>query len=175
MNDGTYLPFHKPNEETTYIHVESDHLPQIIRKIPRSIKKRLSRLSSTKEIFENSKDYYEQRLRQCGYEEKSNYTEENSERNQKSWKHNIFWFNPPYSKSVKTNVGKPFLRLINKHFPPMHKHRKIFNRNNIKISYLCMTNMNSKLSTHNKKILNKPVNQNTRKCNCNCTRKTYAL
>ena len=166
LNDSTYRPFHKPNEETTYIHVESDHLPQIIRKIPRSIKKRLSRLSSTKEIFESSKDYYEQRLRQCGYDEKSNYTEEKSEINQKFRKHNIFWFNSPYSKSVKTNVGKLFLRLINKHFPPMHKHRKIFNRNNIKISYLCMTNMNSKLSTHNKKILNKPVNQNTRKCNC---------
>ena len=67
LNDGTYRHFHKPNEETTYIYVESDHLPQIIKKIPRSIEKGLSRLSSTKEIFENSKDYYEQRLEQCGY------------------------------------------------------------------------------------------------------------
>ena len=50
------------------------HRPQIIKKIPRSIEKRLWRLSSTKEIFENSKDYYEQRLRQCGYNEKLNYT-----------------------------------------------------------------------------------------------------
>ena len=58
FSDGTYSPFHKPNEETTYIHVESDHFPQIIEKIPRSIEKRLSCLSSTKEIFENSKDYY---------------------------------------------------------------------------------------------------------------------
>ena len=39
LNDGTYCPFHKPNEETTYIHVESDHPPQIIKKIPRSIEK----------------------------------------------------------------------------------------------------------------------------------------
>ena len=72
LNDGTYHTFHKTNEETNYIHVESDHPPQIIKKIPRSIEKRLSRLSSTKEIFENSKDYYEQRLRQCGYNEKLN-------------------------------------------------------------------------------------------------------
>ena len=70
LNDGTHCPFHKPNEEATYIHVESDHPPQIIKKIPRSIEKRLSRLSSTKEIFENSKDYYEQHLRQCSYNEK---------------------------------------------------------------------------------------------------------
>ena len=116
LNDGTYHPFHKPNEETTYIHVESDHPPQIIKKILRSVEKRLSSLSSTKGIFENLKDYYEQRLRQCGYNKKLNHTEENNEINQKSRKHNIFWFNPPYSKPVKTNIGKLFLRLINKHF-----------------------------------------------------------
>ena len=40
LNDGTYRPFYKPNEETNYIHVESDHPPQIINKIPRSIEKK---------------------------------------------------------------------------------------------------------------------------------------
>ena len=29
-----------------------------------------------------------------------------------------------------------------------------------------MPNIKSKIITHNKKLLNKPVNQNTRKCNC---------
>ena len=51
LNDGTYRPFHKTNEETNYIHVESNHPPKIIKKIPRFIEKRLSRISSTKEIF----------------------------------------------------------------------------------------------------------------------------
>ena len=37
LNDGTYHSLHKPNEETTYIHVESDHPPKIIKKIPSSI------------------------------------------------------------------------------------------------------------------------------------------
>ena len=70
LDDATYCPSHKPNEEATYIHVESDHPPQIIKKIPRYIEKspRLSS-TSTKEIFENSKGYYKQRLRQCGYNE----------------------------------------------------------------------------------------------------------
>ena len=75
LNDGTYRPFQKPNEETNYIHVESDHPLQITKKIPRYIEKRLSHFSSIKEILKNSKDYYEQRLRQCGYNEKLNYTE----------------------------------------------------------------------------------------------------
>ena len=34
LNDHIYRPFHKPNEETTCMHVESDHPMQIIKKIP---------------------------------------------------------------------------------------------------------------------------------------------
>ena len=51
LNDGTYRTFHKPNGETTYIYAESDHPLKIIKKIPKSIEKGLSRLSSPKEIF----------------------------------------------------------------------------------------------------------------------------
>ena len=29
----------------------------------------------------------------------------------------IIWFNPPYSVNVETNIGKTFLKLIDKHFP----------------------------------------------------------
>ena len=65
---------------------------------------------------------------------KINYTEEKNEINKKSQKRNILWFNAPYSKSVKTKNSKLFLRLINKHFPPTHKHRKILNKSTIKIS-----------------------------------------
>ena len=41
LNDGKYYPFHKPNEEITYLHVESDNLLQIIKKIPRLIEKKI--------------------------------------------------------------------------------------------------------------------------------------
>ena len=105
LNDRTYRPFHKPNQEIAYIHVESNHPSQVIKKIPRSIEKRLSLLSSTKEIFENSKDYYGQRLRQCGYNEKLNYTKESNKINQISRKRNILWFNPPYSKPLKQKLS----------------------------------------------------------------------
>lgn len=87
-------------------------------------------------------------------------------------KRNIIWFNPPYSKSVATNVGKAFLKLLNKHFPAHHKYRKIFNRNTVKISYSCMPNVRAKVNMHNKKILRttNEVKSNelepTRMCNC---------
>ena len=35
------------------------------------------------------------------------------------------WFNPPYSKSVKTNIGRIFIKLISKCFPLNHKSVKI--------------------------------------------------
>ena len=34
LNDGSYRPYRKPNEETNYIHINSDHPPSIIKEIP---------------------------------------------------------------------------------------------------------------------------------------------
>ena len=33
--------------------------------------------------------------------------------------------NPPFSKNVATRIGRYFLNLIEKHFPPDHKFHKI--------------------------------------------------
>ena len=133
FNDDTYRLFHKyNNDQTIYIHVESDHSSQTIKKTARSIEKRLSHLFSP---IRNFKIFCEQLLRHCGYNEKLNYTKENNKINQKFCQRKILWFNRPYSKSEKTNIGKLFLRLIKKHFHPTHKYRKLFNRNTIIISY----------------------------------------
>ena len=43
--------------------------------------------------------------------------------------------------------------MIKKHFPQGHKFHKIFNKNNVKVSYSCMANMKSIISSHNKTIL----------------------
>ena len=65
-------------------------------------------------------------------------------------KRKIIWFNPPFSMNVKTNAGKTFLKLIQRHFPKRHPMQKIFNRSTVKISYYCMRNMKTVISTHNK-------------------------
>ena len=41
LNNSSYHPYRKPNEETNYIHINSDHPSSIIKEIPRSIEKRL--------------------------------------------------------------------------------------------------------------------------------------
>ena len=53
----------------------------------------------------------------------------------------IILFSPPYSVNVKTNVGKLFMKLIDKHFSRDHKFHKFFNRNNVKLGYSCMPNI----------------------------------
>ena len=74
--DGSYRPYRKPNDETHYIHIQSDHLPSITKQLPRSIEKRLSQLSSSKDIFYETAQYYEQRLASCGYNEKLTYQQQ---------------------------------------------------------------------------------------------------
>ena len=56
--------------------------------------------------------------------------------------------------------------LINKHFPRHHKFYKLFNKNNVKVSYSCMPNMKSIINMHNKKIINPPIKNQERACNC---------
>ena len=146
LNDGFYRPYKKPKEETNYIHVNSDHPPSILKQLPKSIEKRLSSLSSSKEIFEETAPYYEQQLSNCGYKEKLNYRDPTPQNliTKRKRQRNILWFNPPYSKTVKTKIGKFFLQLIKKHFPKEHRFHKIFNRNTLKLSYSCMPNIKTK-------------------------------
>ena len=70
--------------------------------------------------------------------------------------------------SLKTNIGKQFLELIDKHFPKNHILYPIANRKNIKISYSCTKNIGALISGHNNKILNEVNNSNeeTKPCNC---------
>ena len=81
-------------------------------------------------------------------------------------KRQIIWFNPPYSVNEKTNVGKLFMRLIDKQFPSHHKFHKLFSRNNIKLSYSCMPSMKNVIQKHNSKIMEDPKPTNNKTCSC---------
>ena len=178
LNDGSYKPYHKDSDETNYIHVNSDHPPNVIKQIPISIEKRLSNLSSSKEIFDESKRYYQDALKRSGYSYILNYSPSNNHRSSNRSR-NIIWFNPPFSNIVSTNVGKIFLKLVDKHFPRNHKFRKLFNRNNIKVSYGCMRNLESIVNSHNKKILENKRKLQLGQCNCrvkdNCPLQGHCL
>ena len=157
----------KPNNKLQYVNVHSSHPPSILKSIPQSINKRLSEISSCKEAFYKAAPTYQQALDESGFGFKLHYEDPQPEIIKRSRKRNIIWFNPPYDLSVKTNIGKEFLRIITKFFPPppSNKLYKIFNRKTVKLSYSCMPNMKAVIDGNNKKLL-EMEKSDSRKCNC---------
>ena len=171
LSNNTYRPFIKPNNKILYIHAESNHPPSVIKQIPKSISKRISNNSSSKEIFDNAAQVYNESLIKSGYKETLTYCPDEEEENtdnrkrRKNRTRKIIWFNPPYNKNVKTNVAKSIIYLIHKHFPKEHTYHKIFNKNNVKVSYGCLPNMKSIITKHNTEVA-REKESNKRSCNC---------
>ena len=167
LNTGTHTPFRKPNNLPVYINVSSNHPQSIIKQIPAAVEKRISALSSNEEIFNQASKPYNDALRSSGYSKKIKYIKDcaNKRKPKKARRREITWFNPPFSKHVKSNIGGTFFRLLDKHFPPGSKLHKIFNRNCVKLSYSCMRNMGSVIKAHNAKIT-KMTETTSKKCNC---------
>ena len=63
-------------------------------------------------------------------------------------------------------IWRIFLYLLDKHFGRNHKYHKIFNRNNVKISYSCMDNIKDIISCHNNAIPKVYNEINGKTCNC---------
>jgi hypothetical protein len=132
------------------------------------IQTRLSDLSSDAHEFNNAKDDYATALANSGFHDEMQFAK-STPKPKRNRKRNIIWFNPPYNEAVENNIGREFISLIDKHFPSLHKYRKIFNKSNLRLSYSCTSNVKTIISNHNKKILSKPEEQvEERLCNCRC-------
>ena len=130
------------------------------------INKRVSGLSCNEVEFDKAKVAYETALSSSGYDFKMNYEQHNINNTRRNRNRKVIWFNPPFSDSVKTNIGKIFLQLVNRHFPRHHKFHKIFNSNTLKISYSCMTNIGNIIKQHNSNIMRNTPEQQAQPCNC---------
>ena len=140
--NNAHRPYKKPNDNLTYINTSSNHPPNIIKQLTKTVSERLSRNSSSIEIFNSSKLEYQDALKKSGDTEPLIYIPPRPPgRSLNGRKRKIIWFNPPFNDNASTNVAKTILRLIDKHFPRSHKLNKIFNRNTVKVSYSCTENM----------------------------------
>ena len=172
LQSEKYWPYRKPNNEPLYIHVQSNHPPSITKQLPSMIEERISSISYDEHEFNKSKEYYESALRNSGFKQPIQYKQHRQQKRSSPRKRNIIWFNPPYNASVLTNIGKVFLSLINKHFPPSHRYHKLFNRQTVKLSYSCSPNVQSAIAAHNRKLLRKhntdtnPPVKEPPMCNC---------
>ena len=73
MQNGTYAPFRKKNNEVKYVHTESNHPKTILRQIPKMVSKRLSNRSINKDEFDKISGEYNNALAKSGYKEKILY------------------------------------------------------------------------------------------------------
>ena len=164
LDNNTYKPFRKENNMPIYINKHSNHPLSILKQLPKSIEKRISKTPSNKDIFDESIKPYKDALKESSFSEALNYIAPTTNKKQKNRKPKIIWFNPPFSNSVRSNIRGIFLRLLLKHFPRNHTTHKIFNRNTVKISYSCLRNISSIISSHNRNILS--PKQKSFGCNC---------
>ena len=156
LNNDTYQPYRKPEDTPVYINKKSNHQPVVLKQLLKSIAKRISDISSDESTFCNSLPIYSEALKKCGFYDKLTYSTKTADYDtseKKTRKRKVIWFNPPFSLNVKTNVGKIFFKLVKRHFPKENPLRKIFNKNTLKVSYSCMHNAASALSTRKRNIL----------------------
>ena len=151
LSTESFYPFRKPNDQPLYIHHQSNHPPNIIRNLPASISRRLTDISSSKDVFADAKPLYDKALRESGFSAETEYLERRKEQgrvNRRTRSRKVIWFNPPFSQNVATNIGRRFRSLVLKHFPKASKLNKIFNPKTLKVSYSCMPNMAAVIRQH---------------------------
>lgn len=170
LNDSSYMPYRKPLDTPQYIHRQSNHPASVLKQVPLGVEKRLNDISSSKEIFENAKSDYEKALKNSGFKQKLKWSEstQSNPKAKRRRRRDEIWFNPPFNKSLVTNIGKQFLNLVNKNFPSTSPLSKVLNRKTIKVSFACTENMANKIKKHNKKLLTdeQPQEENDDLCNC---------
>ena len=66
---------------------------------------------------------------------------------------------------VVNKFGSEFFKLLKRNFPVTNPQNKIFNKNNIKLSYSCIPNINSIINKSNTIKLNKEQYNEAPKCN----------
>ena len=171
LRSGQFMPYRKPNDTPLYISTQSNHPQCVIKQVPLSVNKRLSSISSSKEIFDSAKVTYSKSLKESGHRHKLEYQppteqDENLQRKRKR-KRKVTWYNPPYSAGLKTNLGNQFLKLVDKNFPKNNALHAILNRRTIKVSYSCTDSIGKIMHRHNRKIMRETgVPETTKTCNC---------
>ena len=83
------------------------------------LSKRLSDLSCHLQEFAKAATPFNTAMKTSGYHIELAYDDHatDTRAGKRNRKRNIVWFNPPFSESVKNNISKEFLKLLDKNFP----------------------------------------------------------
>ena len=164
LNNMTFSPYRKPNSEIRYINSKSNHPKNITSQMTKMIENLISSRSCNEEVFNKVADVYNKALADNGH--KANIIFREQKQKPKQRKRSKIWFNPPFCKSVDSNIGKTFIKLVKKHFYKGSPLYPIINNHKIGFSYSCMPNIKAIIASHNKKILNSTQKEADKNCNC---------
>ena len=168
LPSGSYKPFMKPNNKVLNVNRQSNHPPALLKNIPDNINKRLTSISSSQKVFDDAIAPYQKALDEGGYKHKLTYNPQ--PKRKRNHQRKVIWYNPQWNANVKTNLGRKFLNIIDRCFPNGHPLHKIFNKHTLKLSYSCMPNIKSIISSHNKALLSdyhwSETQTNEKECNC---------
>ena len=153
---GLHRPFKKATSNPIYVHKDSNHPMHVKKELPQMIGRRISDLSSNKDVFETE-------VQASGYNNELHYTEKTIAK-KRSRRRNVIWFNLPWNDEVSTNVAKKFLNMIDRHFPQGSALGKHFNRSTVTVINSSMPNRI--ISGHNKKVTESSIHLETKGCNC---------
>ena len=76
LNDQTYEPYRKPNNNPVYINKHSNHPPKLINEVPKAISKRFTSISCNKNVFDRNIGIYNTALKNTGFHQTLTYDEQ---------------------------------------------------------------------------------------------------
>ena len=117
LGTGSHKPYRKPNDRPLYVHVGSNHPPNVLKQIPIGINKRLATISSTSEDFDRAAPDYQRALNESGHKHKLVMPSESATDTRRNGgntrqKRKVVYYNPPFNMALKTKFGNKFLDLV---------------------------------------------------------------
>ena len=73
LKDETCKLYEKPDNKISYMNVQPNHPPNMIKQLPKTTEQRLSNNSSNERIFDDAAPFYEKALSEAGYDIKLKY------------------------------------------------------------------------------------------------------
>ena len=147
----------------------SNHPDSVLSKIQEGVCKRLSFNSSDAEKFHHHSAHFDIALKEAGHPGNMEYIPNIEHGKRKNRQRKVIWFNPPWCRSVRTNIAGKFLKLVRKHFSKGSPLYHLFNVKKLKVSYSTGPNMKQLITGNNKKVIaisEGRVESNNFRCNC---------
>ena len=105
LPNDTFSPYRKPNDTPCYVDKLSNHPPTILKNIPDAINRRVTSISSSEQVYDQAIPTYKEALKNSGYSTPISYPDKNLTSRKRQRERKVIWFNPPFSKSIATNVA----------------------------------------------------------------------